>query len=110
MLKTIVVFIVLLLLISCDVTPTPTLPPITITSTVPPITVTPTPTVPTACTIGDQLPYVYHPNRLAVIQPCVKILARIEALRNEADGDIHIFARLNDADAQQYLNAGNAQE
>jgi hypothetical protein len=71
-------------------------------------TTTPTPSF--ACTVGDQLPYVYHPDRLKVIQPCVRLLARIEAMRNEGDGDVHIFARLNDADAQQYLNPGNDRE
>lgn len=71
---------------------------------------TATPTAAVDCTVGDELSYVYHPDRLRVIQSCVRLLARIEAVRNEGDGDVHIFARLNDADAQQYLNAGNDHE
>lgn len=93
MFKRIAAICITLLLTTCNATPTAT------------------PTVsPLACTVGDQLPYVYHPARLQVIQPCARILARIEASRNEGDGDVHIFARLNDSDAQQYLNAGNAHE
>jgi hypothetical protein len=108
MFKRMATFCIALLLTTCNVTSTPTLAPVTLTPAAE-ASVTPTPPPP-ACTVGDQLPYVYHPARLQVIQSCVRILARIEAMKNEADGDVHIFARLNDTDAQQYLNAGNAHE
>lgn len=99
---------VLILLAAC--VPIPVTPPAPITGTPLPLTPTPRPPEAIECTVGDQLPYVYRPERLKVIQPCVRLLARIEAMRFEGDGDAHFFARLNDADAQHLLNVGNDRE
>lgn len=67
-------------------------------------------TAPEVCVVGDQLPYVYHPDRLIGIVECIKILVHVDDMRREADGDIHIIVRVSPRDAAKYLNAGNAHQ
>ena len=34
--------------------------------------------------------YVYHPQRLQVLQPCITVTGTIDEIRKEADGDYHV--------------------
>lgn len=81
-----------------DITPTPD------------ITTTPFVPTPVSCVAGDQIPYVYHPDRLIVITDCIRVLGKIEAIRDEADGDLHVIVRLSPEDSAKYLNAGNSHQ
>ena len=56
---------------------------------------TPSPSPPGACVATDQDAYVYHPVRLTVLAACVRIEGFVEAVRLEADGDLHILVRLD---------------
>jgi hypothetical protein len=48
-----------------------------------------------ACRPTDQGRYVYHPWRLAVQAACLRVSGVIDAIRQEADGDLHILLRLD---------------
>jgi hypothetical protein len=104
----IMMVLILILLAACQFTPTPspTIPGGVTPSVIPPVTTTPS----TDCVVGDQIPYVYHDYRLAVQAPCIRVLAHIDLTRNEADGDVHIFAHLSPTDSAKYLTPGNAHE
>lgn len=52
---------------------------------------------PVACRPTDQDAYVYHPDRLEILAACIRVTGTIAAVRNEADGDLHI---LLDVDSQ----------
>jgi hypothetical protein len=56
---------------------------------------TPTAASPPACIPTDQDKYVYHPDRLEVRAACLRVTGRIAAIRNEADGDLHILLALD---------------
>ena len=47
------------------------------------------------CQPTDQDQYVYHPARLTVITPCIRVTGTIAAIRKEADGDRHILVTLD---------------
>ena len=79
------------------------------TSTPPPgLTASPgkavNPTV--GCTPTDQDRYVYNPDRLVVKARCLRVSGVIDAVRQEADGDLHILLRL-DAPYRRYLTPAN---
>jgi hypothetical protein len=57
-------------------------------------TTIPTPTS-AGCTPTDQDRYVYHPLRLEVLAPCIRVSGTVAAVRNEADGDLHILLDLD---------------
>ncbi len=98
---------------ACLPTVTPTTNPITPTLTISPTTPTPTtapvtPTVPmTSCTIGDQIPYVYHDYRLTKVTDCSHAIGVVDALRQEADGDIHLALQCANDACKALLTAGN---
>ena len=46
------------------------------------------------CTPTDQLRYVYDPDRLQVAASCIRISGIVDAVRKEADGDLHILVAL----------------
>ncbi len=48
-----------------------------------------------ACRPTDQDRYVYHPWRLQVVRACVRVWGTVEAVRREADGDLHILLALD---------------
>jgi hypothetical protein len=39
--------------------------------------------------------FVYHPNRLQILNPCVSVTGTVDEVRNEPDGDFHIRFRLD---------------
>lgn len=89
---------------SNPITPTPTVSPTTPTPTVAPIT----PTVPaTSCTMGDQIPYVYHDYRLTKVTDCSHAIGVVDALRQEADGDIHLALQCANDACKALLTPGN---
>jgi len=53
-----------------------------------------------ACLSTDQDQYVYHPSRLQVVAPCLRAVGVIDAIRTEADGDLHMLLRLD----PEYVN------
>jgi hypothetical protein len=50
-----------------------------------------------ACKPTDQDEYVYHPARLDVQAGCIHVAGTVEAVRREADGDLHILLALDPA-------------
>lgn len=48
-----------------------------------------------SCAATDQDRYVYHPDRLRVIATCLRATGTVEAIRSEADGDLHILLALD---------------
>jgi hypothetical protein len=50
---------------------------------------------PEQCEPSDQDRYVYHPQRLHVLQLCIRVSGMVDALRVENDGDLHIHLRLD---------------
>ena len=50
--------------------------------------------------------YVYHPQRLQVLQPCISVTGTIDEIRKEADGDYHVLFRL-DQQFESLLNEKN---
>lgn len=50
---------------------------------------------PAACRPTDQDGYIYHPARLQVLAPCIRVSGVIEAVRTEADGDLHMLLVLD---------------
>jgi hypothetical protein len=69
-------------------------------------TSTPTVRSGTDCNPGDQLPYVYSPDRLVVLSACIHVTGVIKEVRYEDDGDLHILLKL-DRDFQHYLKPSN---
>ena len=59
-------------------------------------TVNPTPT-PSGCKPTDQDRYVYNSSRLAVQAGCIRVTGTVQAVRHEADGDLHILLALDPA-------------
>jgi hypothetical protein len=55
----------------------------------------PRPTATAACQPTDQDHYVYNPGRLAVVAACIRVTGTVEAVRSEADGDLHILVALD---------------
>lgn len=49
------------------------------------------------CRAGDPLDGVYLPERLKVKQQCVTVSGRVDCVRHEPDGDVHIELRLSRA-------------
>jgi len=47
------------------------------------------------CRPTDQDQYVYHPARLAILQPCIRVVGTVTSIRREADGDLHIRLALD---------------
>jgi hypothetical protein len=76
---------------------------------VPPAT-TLTPPTPTpfaaACQGRDSAAYIYHPNRLILLEACVTAVGTVRTLRAEPDGDVHIQLLL-DSGQESLLNGGN---
>jgi hypothetical protein len=62
-----------------------------------------------SCTPTDQNQYVYHPDRLQVVQLCLHVSGIVDAVRDEADGDKHILLHL-DPQYQQFLRPANQNE
>lgn len=58
------------------------------------------------CAATNQDRYVYDPNRLQVVQSCVRVTGRIDAVRASSDGDSVILLHL-DAPYQHLLTSGN---
>lgn len=48
-----------------------------------------------ACTPTDQDRYVYNPSRLEVGEACTHVSGTVQAVRREADGDLHILVALD---------------
>jgi hypothetical protein len=59
-----------------------------------------------ACKATDQDRYVYHPDRLIVRAACVRVTGTVLAIRQEADGDLHIRVQL-DTPFRSMLTPGN---
>jgi len=72
----------------------PTTPPTTKPHATPRPTARPTATT---CRPTDQDRYVYDPSRLEVLAACLRITGVVEAVRHEADGDLHILVALDPA-------------
>ena len=49
------------------------------------------------CVPTDQDQYVYRPARLQVLSACIRVIGTVTSTSTEADGDIHINVRLDDA-------------
>jgi hypothetical protein len=47
------------------------------------------------CTPGDQDQYIYVPERLQVLKPCLHISGTVDDLNVEDDGDVHLRIRLD---------------
>ena len=62
-----------------------------------------------SCKPTDQDRYVYNPDRLIVQAACLRVSGVIDAIRQEADGDLHILLRLDSAD-RHYLTPANQGE
>jgi hypothetical protein len=62
-----------------------------------------------SCAVTDQDHYVYHADRLRVVQPCLHVSGVVDAVRDEADGDKHILLHL-DPQYQQLLQPANQNE
>ncbi len=60
-------------------------------------TAPPTPAPAARCEPSDQDRYVYHPARLEVLASCIRMTGVVEAVRKEADGDLHILLALDPA-------------
>jgi hypothetical protein len=67
-------------------------------------------TRPSACTPTDQDRYVYNPSRLAVQAACIRVTGTVEAIRHEADGDLHILLALYPAYAHLLRPANQGEE
>jgi hypothetical protein len=70
---------------------------------------TPT-TRPTTCEPTDQDRYVYNPDRLDVQDACIRVTGTVEAVRREADGDLHILLAVDPAFAQLLTPANQGEE
>lgn len=74
-------------------------------SLAPAVTGTPAPS--TACAPTDQDQYVYNPQRLQVLAPCVRVTGVVDFRRSEADGDFHYGLKLDPA-YSGYVVAANS--
>jgi hypothetical protein len=72
-------------------------------------TAKPTPK-PSGCKPTDQDRYVYNPSRLAVQARCIRVTGTVEAIRREADGDLHILLALDRAYARLLTPANQGEE
>jgi hypothetical protein len=52
---------------------------------------------PPGCKPTDQDRYVYNPSRLEVAAACIRVIGTVQAIRHEADGDLHIDLALDPA-------------
>jgi hypothetical protein len=72
---------------------------------------TPKPTAkPVACKPTDQDRYVYKPSRLDVQAACIRVTGTVEAVRREADGDLHILLALDAAYTRLLTPANQGEE
>jgi len=86
-------------------------PGATVLATAVPPRPTPRPTVkPAACTPTDQDLYVYNPDRLAVQKACIHVTGVVQAVRKEADGDLHILLHLDSQYADLVTPANQGEE
>jgi hypothetical protein len=77
----------------------------------PTVRATPKPTTkPSACKPTDQNKYVYNPSRLAVQAACIHVSGTVEAVRHEADGDLHILLALDPAYTRLLTPANQGEE
>ncbi len=58
------------------------------------------------CTPGDQDPFVYRPERLPVLRPCLHVTGTVEEFEIAPDGDVHFNVRV-DAPYQGLIVEGN---
>lgn len=65
---------------------------------------------PVACQPTDQDRYVYSPDRLQVAAACIRVTGTVAAIRNEADGDLHILLKLDPAYAHLLTPANQGEE
>lgn len=65
---------------------------------------------PTACLPTDQDQYVYNPDRLDAQAACIHVTGTVEAVRREADGDLHILLALDPAFAYLLTPANQGEE
>jgi hypothetical protein len=63
-----------------------------------------------ACQPTDQDRYVYVPDRLAVQAACIRVSGTVEAVRVEADGDLHILLALDPAFVHLLTPANQGEE
>ncbi len=63
----------------------------------------------TDCTSNDQDNYVYHPDRLQVLDQCLTMSGMVANVIEEDDGDLHIRVTL-DPPYQHYLTSANANQ
>jgi hypothetical protein len=76
-----------------------------------PTAATPKPTTrPSTCKPTDQDRYVYNPSRLAVQAACIHVSGTVEAVRHEADGDLHILLALDPAYTRLLRPANQGEE
>jgi hypothetical protein len=61
------------------------------------------------CTPGDQDQYIYSPERLQVLKPCIRITGTVDYLNVEDDGDVHFRIGL-DPPYRGLLADGNKDE
>jgi hypothetical protein len=61
------------------------------------------------CAPGDQDPYVYQPERLQVLRPCLRITGTVDEINLEDDGDVHLRIGLDPA-YHALLTDGNKYE
>jgi hypothetical protein len=68
--------------------------------------------IPTAATCAptDQDLYVYNPGRLRVMAACLHVTGVVAAVRNEADGDLHILLHLDPEFANLLRPANQGEE
>ncbi len=52
--------------------------------------------------------HVYHPQRLQVIEPCTAVVGRVDSVRREADGDLHIRLDVEDKSLLNIYNTLHA--
>jgi hypothetical protein len=58
---------------------------------------------------GDPHAHVYNPDRLHLLAACVRVTGVVDAIRTEADGDLHVLLHL-DPGQQRYINSKNSLE
>jgi len=76
-----------------------------------PVVVAPKPTTrPSPGKPTDQDRYVYNPSRLAVRAACIHVSGTVEAVRHEADGDLHILLALDPAYTRLLTAANQGEE
>jgi hypothetical protein len=82
--KRLLVALVFVIACGTNVGPSPSSPPSIDVSPVPSQT-------PSACVLPtDPNSHVYHPDRLQVLNSCISVTGKIDFIRHEPDGDLHI--------------------